>query len=127
VTPHGESASNPYESPISEVTPENALRAVKKKLATAAWILVLLPPLAMLAAIGLGVYIDSLTLGPRGFFFVILLIAPGAWAVALACVAGLVAYLAPTSLVNKIMLWNFESALCVFVYYLVFPLVGGWS
>jgi hypothetical protein len=62
---------NRYQSPIDEVTPRDATRCVKTRLAAVAWITVLLPPLALLAAIGLGAYVDSLTLGPRGFFFVL--------------------------------------------------------
>src|SRR5262249_30459387 len=77
------------------------------------------------AAIGLGVYVDSLTLGPRGFFFVLILIGPGAWAIALACAAGVVAFLSQGSIVTKIMLWALEIALCLFTHSLVIPLLGG--
>jgi hypothetical protein len=127
MTPHVDSAVNPYQSPIDDVTPRNAPHCVRKRLTALAWSTVILPSLAMLAAIGLGVYIDSLTLGPRGFFFVIILIGPGAWSIALACAAGVVAFLSQGSIVTKIMLWILEIALCVFVYSLVFPLLGGWS
>ena len=81
----------------------------------------------MLAAIGLGVYVNSLTLGPRGFFFVLILIGPGAWSLALVCAAGVVAFLSQGSLVTKITLWILEIAMCLFVDYLVFPLLGGWG
>ena len=50
-----------------EVALRGATPCVKKCLAALAWITVLLPPLALLASVGLGVYINSLTLGPRGF------------------------------------------------------------
>jgi hypothetical protein len=95
--------------------------------AALAWTAVVLPPLALLASIGLGVYIDSLTLGPRGFFFVLILIGPGAWAVALVCAAGVVEFLSRGSLVRKILLWSLEIALCLLVYGLVSPLLGGWG
>jgi hypothetical protein len=127
MTPHIEGAVNPYQSPIDEVTPRNAAHCVKNRLAALAWLTVILPPLAMLAAIGLGAYVNSLTLGPRGFFFVIILIGPGAWSIALGCAAGVVAFLSQGSIVTKVMLWILEIALCLLVYSLVFPLLGGWS
>ena len=100
---------------------------VKKRVAALAWMTIILPPLALLAAIGLGVYIDSLTLGPRGFFFVLILIGPGAWAIGLACAAGVIAFLAKGSLVTRIVLWILEIALCLLTYSLVTPLLGGWG
>jgi hypothetical protein len=119
---------NAHQSPVDEVTPRNAAHCVKKRLAAVAWVTVILPPLAMLAAIGLGAYVDSLTLGPRGFFFVLVLIGPGAWAIALACTVGVVAFLSQGSLVTKSMLWALEIALCLFTYSLVIPLLGpGWG
>jgi hypothetical protein len=54
-------------------------------------------------------------------------VGPGAWAIALACADGVVAFLSQGSIVTKIMLWVLEIALCVFVYTLVFPLLGGWG
>jgi hypothetical protein len=119
---------NPYQSPIDQVTPRNATHFVKNRLAAVAWVTVILPPVAMLASIGLGAYVDSLTLGPRGFFFVLILIGPGAWAIALICAAGIVAFLSQASLVTEIMLWALEIALCLFTYSLVIPLLGpGWG
>jgi hypothetical protein len=119
---------NPYQSPIDEATPWDATYCVKKRLAAVAWIAVILPPLALLAAIGLGAYVDSLTLGPRGFFFVLVLIGPGAWTLALTCAAGVVAFLSQGSLITKVMLWALEIALCLFMYSLVIPLLGpGWG
>src|SRR5262249_17870376 len=98
---------------------------VMKRLAAFVWITVILPPLAMLAAISLGVYVNSLTLGPTGFFFVLILIGPGAWAIALACAAGVIAFLSRGSIVTRIMLWVLEIALCLLTYRLVSPLLGG--
>jgi hypothetical protein len=125
MTPHGESTRNPYQPPGDEVTPRNATPCVKQRLAALAWMTVILPPLTMLAAIGLGAYVNSLTLGPGGFFIVLILIGPGAWAIALACAAGVVAFLSQGSLVTKIVLWILEIALCLFVYSLASPLLGG--
>jgi hypothetical protein len=123
-----ETAVNPYQPPLDEVMPQGPTHCVKRRLAALAWITVILPPLALLASIGLGVYINSLTLGPRGFFFVLILIGPGAWSIALVCAAGVVELLSRGSLVAKIMLWALEIALCLFVYSLVSPLLGpGWG
>jgi hypothetical protein len=118
---------NPYQSLIDELRPRNATHSFKKRRAAIGWITVILPPLAMLAAIGLGVYINSLTLGPSGFFFVLILIGPGAWAIALACAAGVVAFLSQGSIAIKIVLWSLEIALCALVHSQVVPLLGGWG
>src|SRR5262245_54998136 len=104
---------SPYQPPIDELTPRSSTYCVKRLLAAFTWITVLLPPLAMLAAIGLGVYIDSLTLGPGGFFFVLVLIGPGSWAIGLSCAAGVIALLSQGSLVTKVLLWPLEIAMCL--------------
>jgi hypothetical protein len=112
---------------MDEDAPRDATHCFEKPRAAFAWMTVILPPLALLAAIGLGAFIDSLTLGPHGFFFVLILIGPGAWSIALACACGVVAFLSQGSIVTQIVLWILEVALCLFVYSLVVPLLGGWS
>lgn len=93
-----------------------------------AWIAALLPPLALLAAVGLGLFLDRLALGPRGFFIVLVLIGPGAWALALVCAAGIIEVLSRGSMVTKLLLWGLEIALCLLTYSLVSPLLGpGWG
>jgi hypothetical protein len=123
---YDESAVNPYQSPIDEVTLRTATHCVKKRPAGLAWITVILPPLAMLAAIGLGAYVDSLTLGPGGFSFVLILIGPGAWAIASTCAYGVVEFLSHGSLATRVTLWILEIAVCLFTYSLVFP-GPGWG
>jgi hypothetical protein len=117
---------NPYRSP-SDGARAAAAECVVKRLSPFAWAAVILPPLAMLAALGLAAYIDSLTLGPRGFFFVILLMGPGAWAIALASAAVVVTFLSRGAILAKALLWIIEIALCIVVYCQVLPLLGGWS
>lgn len=123
---HGDSALNP-ERPTGDATPPAAGSGVEKRRSALAWLLLVIPPLAVGAAVGLGLLIDTLTLGPPGFFFVLILIGPGALALGLACAGPVIAFLSRESLRTKVMLWVGEIAACLFVYVWSFPRTHGWS
>jgi hypothetical protein len=126
MTSHGDRDSNTYQP--GGAAPPSTANCVEKRRAALAWVTLVIPPLAVLAAFGLGLYLNSLTLGPRGFAVVLILVGPGALAIGLACAYPVVEYLARGSLLTKVILWGVESGLCVFAYAQVVPLLGpGWG
>ncbi len=90
-------------------------------------LLVSVPPITTLATLGLGAYIDHLTLGPAGFLIVLFLIGIGAPAFGISASAFVSQYLFRESRIGFMLLLVFEIVLVLFVYAIVRPLLGGWS
>ena len=90
-------------------------------------LLVAIPPLTTLTTLGLGAYIDHLTLGPWGFLIVIFLIGIGAPAFGISASAFVSQFLFRHSQIGFVLLLVVEIVLVLFVYAMVRPLLGGWS
>jgi hypothetical protein len=111
-------------SPECPVAPGSPTRPLPLALACA---LLLVPPLASSLSVGLGLFIDSLHLGPTGFLFVLILIGPGSLAAGVCCAVGIARYLSNGSRLAFVCLVVSELSAVVFSYSLWAPYLRGWG
>jgi hypothetical protein len=78
-------------------------------------------------SVGSGLFIDSLQLGPTGFFFVLVLIGPGPFAVGGCCAVGIARYLSHGSTLAFVCLVASELTAIFFSQVLWAPYLKGWG
>jgi hypothetical protein len=122
--------SNPDEPPRSpnaktDLAPGSSGRS---QLPAIAWTLLIVPPVTTVLTFGLGLFIDSLQLGPKGFLCVLILIGPGSFAVGGSIAVGIARYLSNGSILLLVCIVAVEVTAIVVVYPQLTPTLGaGWG